>query len=315
MESIDFVVPTLRRPDHLRRCLDGIKSQAIPTKSVFVGTRLDDKESHDVVADYSTSLPVVAVDVEGVGVVGSMNSCIERCTSTFIALLDDDVEIPDTWLEKMLLHFAGDETVVAAGARDLLMDNPEFRKNESLLFDVGLIHWYGRVTGNHHRGKGNPRPVDILRGSNILFRAAFLKKIGFERRLAGSGAQVSWEIAIGLSAKNQKKKMIYDPTFTVTHHVAPRHDDDNIHRGGFNRRATQDIAYNEAIVFLLHARGLSKVAPLIWQFCIGSPPCPGIFRIIIELPNPSPKFFSMLLISFVGRVRAVQQWIGSDFLR
>jgi glycosyltransferase involved in cell wall biosynthesis len=309
MSSVDFIVPTLRRPDHLRRCLNSIIAQSVPTVSVLVGVRQDDAESQLVINDYSKEHPVVAVQVEGVGVIGSMNSCLRHSSSSFIALVDDDVELPSHWLAVMLDRLSCDPSAVASGGRDLLMDHPEMRREESLTNDVGKIWWFGRLSGNHHRGGGTVRAVDVLRGSNILFDGGFIRKVGFDSRLAGQGAQVNWELAIALAASNFGKHLLYDPECKVIHHVAPRHDNDSVHRGIFDWGGTRDMAFNETFVFLAHGKGLKRIAPITWQFLIGSATCPGIARVLVDTVREPRHLLHRFTATLAGRFGAFKTWL------
>ena len=308
--TIDIIIPTLKRPDHLRRCLLALSQQDAPINHIFVGIRADDDLSQSLLHEFEDTLPVRAVEARGVGVVGSMNSCLAECRSEWIVLLDDDVEIPPHWLSTMLGHILSRSDVVAASGKDLLMDYPEMRRNEPLVQDVGQIHWYGRITGGHHRGGGTARLVQVLRGSNCLFNADFLHSCGFERGLRGKGAQVNWELALGLQARAGKLRMIFDPTVGVIHHVAPRHDGDTVHRDIFNFEGTSDIAYNETLVALLHGRGLLRWTMLLWQVCVGSYVCPGLARATDLLLRPDSMPMQRFNATFMGRLAAVRQCFG-----
>lgn len=304
MENIDFIIPTLKRPDHLRRCLEALKLQEKQADQIVVGVRADDDVTRAVIEEYETVLPVRAVEARGVGVVGSMNSCLKECQAPWIALLDDDVEIPPHWLSTLLAHVKSRPDVVAAGARDMLMDYPEMRRTEPLEEDVGNVHWFGRVTGGHHRGGGKARQVQVLRGSNCLFKGDFLRACGFESGLRGRGAQVNWELALGLQAKAQNLKMIFDPTVEIIHNVAPRHDGDTVHRGIFNFEGTSDIAYNETFVALKHGTGLVRWTIPLWQALIGSHVCPGLARAVDFVLRPSSKPRQRFAATLTGRLGA-----------
>jgi cellulose synthase/poly-beta-1,6-N-acetylglucosamine synthase-like glycosyltransferase len=165
------------RPDHLARCLDSLVAQTAPITQIFVGIRADDSVSRKVVEDFAKRGPVIGVTARGVGVVGSMNSCLRQTTSDFVGLVDDDVELPPDWLAQMQSHLQDDKVAVAAGGRDMLMDHPVMRRSEPLTEDGGRFCWFGRIIWNHHRGGGSVRRVDILRGSNVLFRGFFLKRM------------------------------------------------------------------------------------------------------------------------------------------
>lgn len=310
MDSIDIIIPTLKRPDDLRRCLQALIAQDLPATNIWIGVRADDDLTPSVIAEFASSLPVHAVEARGVGVVGSMNSCLAECRADFIALLDDDVEIPPHWLRSMLNHIHSRGDVVAAGGRDMLMDDPEMRRKEPLVQDVGNIHWFGRVTGGHHRGGGTARCVQVLRGSNCLFKGSFLRDCGFEAGLRGKGAQVNWELALGLQAKAQGLRMIFDPNVRIIHNVAPRHDGDTIHRGIFNFEGTSDIAYNETFVALKHGRGLVRWTITLWQFAIGSHVCPGLLRAVDFMLRPKSMPKQRFAATWAGRMAAFKFCFG-----
>jgi glycosyltransferase involved in cell wall biosynthesis len=309
--TIDVIIPTLKRPDDLRKCLVALSKQDTLPTQIFVGIRADDDLSPTVLREFENTLPVHAIEARGVGVVGSMNSCLAMCRSEWIALLDDDVEIPSHWLSTMLAHLHSRSDVVAAGGKDLLMDYPEMRRTEPLIQDVGQIHWFGRITGGHHRAGGTTRPVQVLRGSNCLYNADFLHSCGFERGLRGKGAQVNWELALGLQARATKLRMIFDPTVGVIHNVAPRHDGDTVHRGIFNFEGTSDIAYNETFVILKHGRGLTRWTMLLWQALIGSDVCPGLIRAKDFVLRPTSNPLQRFAATFSGRLAAIRHCFSS----
>jgi hypothetical protein len=113
-----------------------------------------------------------------------------------------------------------------------------------------------------------------------LFRGAFLRGAGLDESLRGQGAQVHWEVALALQVRRQGKRLFYDPEIEVIHHVAPRLDSDQIHRGRFSYDATVDLAFNETIVILKYASGLFRITALLWQLVVGSPQCPGLAALI-----------------------------------
>jgi glycosyltransferase involved in cell wall biosynthesis len=308
--SVDFIVPTLMRPDHLTRCLDSLVTQTAPITRIFVGIRSDDSASREVIADFAKRGPVIGVTAEGVGVIGSMNSCLRQATSDIVGLVDDDVELPTDWLARIASHLQGDKEAVAAGGRDLLMDYPEMRRSEPLTEDVGRFCWFGRTIGNHHLGGGKARRVDILRGSNVLFRGDFLRECRFDSQLAGRGAQVHWELALALQAKQRGYHMIFDPQVQVLHHVAPRLDNDTLHRGQFDAAATRDVAYNESSISLRHGRGLHRWMMLSWQLLIGSAICPGAVRLIPRLIREGAMALRRYVATTRGRLDAMVHFMG-----
>ncbi len=309
-ESVSVIIPTLRRPEHLARSLDSLVRQTRKADEVLVGIRSDDHSSDQVLEKFQNQLPVRSVEAKGVGVIGSMASCLREATGDYIALLDDDIELPPNWIERMAGHIRGNPGVLGAGGRDFLQDHPEMRRMEPLTEDVGRFHLFGRITGNHHRGGGKARKVDLLRGSNLLLRGDFLRKAGFESDLRGKGAQVNWELALALQACQQRAKFIYDPEVEIIHHVGPRHDADNIHRGGFDYASTLDIAFNETLVILKHGRGLFRLTAFAWQIAVGSAVCPGLAHAVRQLSSNRSHLLSRVVATVRGRLKAVRFCLG-----
>jgi len=299
--KISLLVPTLFRPGYLSRCLSALANQTVLPDEVLVGVRADDRESNEIVKQFAGRLPVYGVTAKGVGVIGSMNSCLEAARGCLVGFLDDDVELPPVWLEIMSHHLQRRANVVGVGGRDLLQDHPEMRMAEALTGDVGRFCWFGRISGNHHRGGGQPREVDLLRGSNCLYDGDFLRSVGFETGLRGDGAQVHWELALALQARRRQKRLFYDPGVKVLHHVAPRKDDDEIHRGRFSYRATVNLAYNETFVVLKHGCGPFRATALIWQVLVGTHGCPGIGWLIRGALRRKPPTVSKLRATIEGR--------------
>jgi len=94
---VNLIVPTLKRGKYLRRCLESIFRQTVAPSEVLVGIRADDSESRDVVKDIAVKYPVRCVEARGVGVIGSMSSCLAETREAFVGLIDDDVELASDW--------------------------------------------------------------------------------------------------------------------------------------------------------------------------------------------------------------------------
>ncbi len=307
--EVSLIVPTLRRPEFLARCLGSLALQNGRPAEVLVGIRADDDLSPAVLGRFSDRLNIKHVEAKGVGVVGSMNSCLFQAKGLWIGFVDDDVELPPDWLERMIGHLNSHPDVLGAGGRDFLQDHPEMRRNEPGTLDVGRLYWFGRITGNQYRGSGRPRKVDLLRGSNCLFRGSFLKSVGLDENLRGQGAQVHWELVLALQARQQGKSLFYDPEIHVLHHVAPRLDADQIHRGHFSYDATVDLAFNETFVILKYALGLFRITALIWQLLVGSPQCPGVAVLIRSALAFKPIGYPKIRATLTGRFLAWRAYL------
>ena len=106
--------------------------------------------------------------------------------------------------------------------------------------------------------------------------------------LRGLGAQVHNEVAIGLRAKSNGWKLVYDPTILVEHYAGPRFDDDA--RSRPTKTAISDAAYN--LTFSVGSCGFARTLRReIYALLIGDRALPGVGRTIIALLAGNEKGF------------------------
>lgn len=267
-------MPSWHRPDALRRCLLALAAQAAAPGEVIVAVRDDDEETARCIAGLAPSFPVPlrrAATGER-GVIAAMNAALALATGEIVALTDDDAEPRPDWTQRLVACFA-DPRVGGAGGRDW---QPHERDDHT---DVGRVQWFGRVIGNHHLGSGPARAVDVLKGVNCAFRASLLRATGFDARLAGEGAQMFWELALCLPLRRAGWTLVYDPAIAVEHHVAPRHEADQRHRGLFSSGPQADAVHNETLVLLEHQRGVARMAFAAWALAVGTRAEPGLLQL------------------------------------
>jgi GT2 family glycosyltransferase len=268
--SIDVVIATLRRPDALRRCLHAVITQERMPDQVIVVARLGDLETRAVLDAFGDG--VRCVEVERQGVVAALEAGIAASTAAVIAFTDDDAVPRLDWLRRIEDRFATSPDVGGVGGRDwcwfggYLVDGAQT--------DVGRVQWFGRTTGGHHVGVGQPRSVDVLKGVNMAFRRRVLREVGFDRRLRGDGAQVHFELALGLGAKRLGWRLVYDPAIAVDHYPAHRVGEDQ--RESPSPIAIVDATHNETMVILEHLPPYGRLAFGIWGFGIGTRSTPGL---------------------------------------
>jgi glycosyltransferase involved in cell wall biosynthesis len=215
-------------------------------------------------------LEIVLVEVPGQ--VSALNAGLARCSGDIVAITDDDAAPRPDWLQRIEGHFTSDPKVAGVGGRDWIHNEGVIELGESAV--VGRILWFGRIVGDHHRGAGPARDVDILKGANCSFRIDAIKHIGFDRRLRGSGAQVHNDMMISLAVRRAGWRLIYDPQVTVDHYLGRRHDNDQ--RGQLNQDSAVDRAYNLRLAINEIQPAWRRLAALIWQFAIGTKEAPGL---------------------------------------
>ena len=164
-----MLVPSYRRPDALRSCLDGLLAGTHLPEQIVVVLRDTDAGSHAALqawlaehAEAQTLLDLA--EVSEPGQCAATNAGIALATGEIVCFIDDDCVSTAQWLERLLAHYA-DPEVVGAGGRDVVHHGDEIEFSPQPV--VGRLTWCGRVIGNHHQPAfTEPRRVQHLKGAN-----------------------------------------------------------------------------------------------------------------------------------------------------
>lgn len=277
--DITVIVPTYKRPEDLRRCLDALKRQTLPPVRVNVVRRASDVETAEMLAGYDASGLAMHVHVIAVpGVVAALNAGLIEATGEAVAMTDDDAAPHPDWLERIAAHFRDDALVGGVGGRDRIFQDgrhddwaPQSR--------VGVSTWYGRTYGNHNCGVGPAREVEALKGVCMAFRRAAIGRLRFDRRLRGSGAQVANEYLFGGAIRRAGWRLIYDPAILVDHFPSVRPDSDQ--RNQIDGGALRDLIHNAALGYLEYQPASRAIAILLHQLLWGSRLSPGIAAALV----------------------------------
>jgi GT2 family glycosyltransferase len=277
--DITVIVPTYKRPDDLRRCLDALKKQTLAPARVNVVRRDIDVATAAMLAGYDASGLVMQVHVVHVpGVVAALNVGLEHAVGDAVAMTDDDAAPHPDWLQRIAGHFRADARVGGVGGRDRIFQDG--RKDDwPPQARVGISTWYGRTYGNHNCGVGPAREVEALKGVCMAFRRGAIGQLRFDRRLRGPGAQVANEYLFGGAIRSAGWKLIYDPAILVDHYPSVRPDSDQ--RNQIDRSALRDLIHNAALGYLEYLPARRSIAILLYQLLWGSRMSPGIAAAIV----------------------------------
>ena len=309
--KLSTLIPTYRRPKDLERCLTALQQQTRPADEVLVTVRDIDVETWAFLETFNSELlPLKVLTIAVSGVVAAMNLGFESATGDIISVTDDDAAPHADWLERIEAHFLANESLGGLGGRDWIYVNGKLQDatmHSGASNLVGRVQWFGRMTGNHHVGEGEPREVDILKGVNMSFRRVALESLRCDDRMKGTGAQVHFEVALSLSVKRQGWKLIYDPAVVVDHYPAQRFDEDQ--RNAFNAIAWANKAHNETVGLLDHLSSPRKIIYLAWAFLVGTRDVLGFVQLCRFLPVEKDLAFRKWLASMQGRWQGLQTWM------
>jgi glycosyltransferase involved in cell wall biosynthesis len=306
MIAISVIIPTYRRPNDLTRCLQALKQQTRPADEVLVVVRDSDSETWALFkqTDFHP-LPLKTVTVKVPGVVAALNAALDTTEKDVIAITDDDAAPHRDWLERIESYYLSDDRLGGVGGRDwVYWQNKLLEDSDTEI--VGKLQWFGRVIGNHHRGVGQAREVDILKGVNMSFRRSAIAPIRFDERMRGTGAQVNFEMALCLSLKRNGWKLIYDPAIAVDHYPAKRFDEDK--RDRLNEVALLNAVHNETLVLLENLPPLRRIVFMLWAVLVGTQEALGLIQWLRFVPKEGKIAARKWLASLRGRWQGWQTW-------
>lgn len=272
--SVSVIVPTYKRPQSLRACLDGLKNQTIKPAQVIVVHRAGEAATEAMLAAYDgAGLNLLIRASAEAGVIAALNIGLDNATGDIVAMTDDDAIPHADWIERIAAIFAADYRVGGVGGRDHI-HYPGAPDPWPTTPHVGFTRWYGRIEGNFHCGEGPARAVQSLKGVNMAFRRAAIGTLRFDTRLLGQGAQVANEHMFAGTIRQAGWILIYDPAIGVEHNAAPRHDSQD--RNQIDNNATYFEVHNLMLCYLACHKRREAIAVALYQALIGARYTPGL---------------------------------------
>lgn len=313
-DSIAVLICTYKRPDDLLRCLVGLRLQTRPADDIMIVARPDDLETHTALtADVIAGLPVRVLPVTRPGLIAARNVGIESCHSDVLVMTDDDTVAHPDWLNRILDHFVRDPAIGGVGGRDRCLLNGNWDERHEQV--VGTIAWFGRKSGYHHLGFGEPRFVHVLKGANMSFRMDAVGSTRADSRLRGRGAQAHEDAMFSLAIRRKGWKLLYDPAVLIDHFEGSR--EEARHYGGIapitDPEAFKEGPYNWVLNLWDELSTPQHFAFVIWNFLIGTRVAPGLAQAFRFTPSLGAESWYRFWITQVATYEAYRTLCSAAF--
>ncbi len=306
LTTTSVLIPTLKRPEYLRRCLSALTLQTMQPDIVILVVYYDDTPTIQLATEYQHTFQINTVVVTSPGLVVARNAGIDASHTDLVCMIDDDTEPHTHWLEQIVKDFDEDPTLGGLGGRDHCFDGFTFDVRNA--DTVGKLQWFGRAIGNHHLGHGHLREVDLLKGANMSFRTIALAHARCDKRLKGIGAQPSEDISLCVAVKKNGWKLAYDPKVSVNHYLGYRSE--IRHYVGIarvtDRAGFRIFAYNEVIGLWPIFSPVRRTVFIIWSFIIGTGVCPGLVQAFRFSPQLGLRSWERFALAQQGKWSAVK---------
>lgn len=309
-QTIGVLIATYKRASDLLRCLAALEKQTLPADDILLVVRESDTETRSTLSGLAqSSLPIRVITVSVPGVVAARNAGLGALKTDILAIIDDDTSPHPTWLSRVMQNFTSDPVLGGLGGRDRCFDGKEFDEHREPV--VGKIQWFGRTIGNHHRGFGELREVDVLKGANMSYRSKAIADIRFDTRLKGNGAQPSEDFCFSVAVKCKGWKLAYDPSVLVDHYASQRAE--VRHYVGVSAvndaLVFRDFAYNQVISIWHALSPLRRAAFFVWSVLVGTGVFPGFVQALRFTPKLGIHSWRRFLIAQQGKMDAFRDLI------
>jgi GT2 family glycosyltransferase len=248
--TVDAVICTKDRPVELAACLASLERQTRPPDRVLVV---------DAGARPESARPGIAVDIEWVrspaGLPRQRNAALPWATADLVAFFDDDVELEPGYLADVERWF--ERRPECAGASGNIVSDPYrgrparlFRRVFALADDDGRLHPSGDAAYLRHPVR--PTRVDVLSGSNMVYRREMVGGLRFREELGGYAYMEDADFSV---QAGQRGELWMLPEARLVHHVTAT--------ARLPTRAyVEEVFANSTILFQAHERalGLSRAA-------------------------------------------------------
>lgn len=229
--SISIVVPTIDRPEALRRCLEAVLAQSVSVEAlelIVVDNAPGESGAEAVVRALEGGRHPLRYEPEPRrGASRARNHGLERATGEVVAFLDGDVLPDSTWLEAMLAALG---TPLVDGRPPTCVTGAILPSDLAAEPQRWLEEWGGYAKGferrlfdRHEHTTGSPlypfAAGAFGSGANMAFRTAELRALGgFDVALGpGTAARSGEDIAAFVDVITSGGTIVYEPASIVWH--------------------------------------------------------------------------------------------------
>jgi GT2 family glycosyltransferase len=233
-EPLSIVIPSARRADLLRPCLEAVRAHAPPGTEVLV---VDDGSPNASVSQVARSQGVAVLRrPRPGGFCVAANAGIHAAGGAIVELLNDDTRVEPGWAEAALACFAADEVAAVA---PLVLDATGQR-----IDSAGQRYYLGGVAGK--RGHGQALAPEYLTACRVFGACASSAFYRREVLLAVGGFPASFgayfdDVDLSFRLNRAGYQVRFEPASRVRHHGGASHPP--------SRRLAEQQARNEERVF------------------------------------------------------------------
>lgn len=229
-KGLSAIIPTVGRPDYLRKCLESLITQKVKIDEVIIIDASFDNVTHVLVADSFWEQKGLKCKYFKYGernAAAQRNFGVSQSIGEWLLFMDDDVELDSTWSQELLRPMLEDINVAATrGAiinQPFPKPSPLWRAYHRLVVGRSVEQAQGKVVGAVLANgfmplPNNPVEIEWIGGGvSAVRRSAFAEVGGFAPYFTGPSPGEDIDLGYRLS---RKWKVLYVPAAVLYHHEA-----------------------------------------------------------------------------------------------
>ena len=294
---VSVVVATFDRPNELRYCLRCLRAQRSTRKVEIIV--VDNNPSSSLTPPVVAEFPdVKLISEQRKGVSYARNSGLVKSTGDIIITADDDVTMPETWLEKLIAPFKRNDVMAATG--NVLPF--ELETKAQYLYEeyggLGRGYYQIEVDGSWFENQSfKSVPTWALGGTaNAAFRATIFSnsKIGMMDEALGPGmpSGIGEDTYLFYKILKANHTIVYEPSAYVWH--KHRREMQALRKQIYNY-SKGHVAYH--LTTLIRDRDLRAISQLVFGL-----PKAHIWRILERLRGRSFYPLSLIMLEAFGNL-------------
>jgi len=194
-ETVDAIIPTLNRKDHVLNLLSDLNNQSFPLNKIIIIEQIPDNADGIVPLDISelkTKFEIDRIRINTIGVCHARNIGVKRSSAKWLLLLDDDIRLlPDFLLDQLKVSTAYNVDV-AIGATYL----PTQVKEQVVLSRFPVV-WSG-----------------FAGGTALITRKVWIEAGGMDEKIEGGYGE---DNEFGIRVRQSGSNVLYNPYQPVLH--------------------------------------------------------------------------------------------------
>lgn len=196
---ISVIIPTKNNADKLDICLRSLKNQTYKNFEIIVIDGSDDSKTKMVCKKYNVRFFFEKKKSRS----AACNKGIKHARGDIIIFTDDDCELPEDWLSKILEKFKNDTNLMVCGGNDVLKSGNKIQK---ALYCIDVFN------ENKNKDIYKNNPWKRIRGCNSAYRKDVFKLELFDEKMSSIE-----ETELHFRLKKHGLKMCYDSNIIVFH--------------------------------------------------------------------------------------------------